>query len=70
MCTSDKAPGPDGFRFPMSFYQTFWELLKEDITSTIKYFYDNQVFEKSLNAKYVALIPKQTRAIDSGITDL
>ena len=30
-CTSDKAPGPDGF--PMSFFQNFLEILKTDFTS-------------------------------------
>lgn len=58
MCATDKAPGPDGF--PMSFYQNFWELIKEDVMNTIRHFHEYQVFEKSLNATYVALIPKKT----------
>lgn len=62
MCASDKAPGPDGF--PMSFYQNFWEMLKVDIMNTIRHFHEHQVFEKSLNATFVALIPKKTEAVE------
>lgn len=62
LCASDKAPGPNGF--PMSFYLNFWELLKEDILSTTNYFYENQVFGKSLNAAYVAPIPKKVGAVE------
>ncbi|XP_047268842.1 uncharacterized protein LOC124898822 [Capsicum annuum] len=56
-CATDKAPGTDGF--PINFYLTFWELIKGDIMVIMQYFHDHQVFEKSLNATYVALIPKK-----------
>ncbi|WMV29916.1 hypothetical protein MTR67_023301 [Solanum verrucosum] len=60
LCAMEKAPGPDGF--PMSFYLAFWELIKEDILKTIQYFYEHQKFEKSLNATFIALIPKKVGA--------
>jgi len=60
LCASDKAPGPDGF--PMSFFKEFWSVLKEDILNTMKHFHEFQVFEKSMNATYVALIPKKSGA--------
>ncbi|KAG5620124.1 hypothetical protein H5410_005342 [Solanum commersonii] len=50
MCAVDKASGPDGF--PMVLYQTFWSLLKEDVTNTIQYFHSNQV--KCFNALFIA----------------
>ena len=62
LCSRDKAPGPDGF--PISFYQSFWEMLKEDILSTLRQFHDHQMFEKSLNATYVALIPKKVGVVE------
>ena len=46
----------------MVFFQTFWALLKEDITNTIQFFHSNQIFEKSFNATFIALIPKNHRA--------
>ena len=33
MCAKEKAPEPDGF--PMIFFETFWEVLKEDIINTL-----------------------------------
>ena len=36
-------------------------MLKEDILSTLRKSHDHQVFEKSLNATYVALNPKKVR---------
>ncbi|WMV09007.1 hypothetical protein MTR67_002392 [Solanum verrucosum] len=60
LCGMEKAPVPDGF--PMSFYLAFWELIKEDILKTLQYFYEYQKFEKSLNATFIALIPKKVGA--------
>jgi len=60
LCASDKALGPDGY--PMCFYQCFWEVLKEDIMNTLQHFHSHQVFERSFNATYVALIPKKIGA--------
>ncbi|WMV09897.1 hypothetical protein MTR67_003282 [Solanum verrucosum] len=60
LCAMENAPGQDGF--PMSFYLAFWELMKEDILKTLQYFYEYQKFEKSLNATFIALIPKKVGA--------
>ncbi|WMV45676.1 hypothetical protein MTR67_039061 [Solanum verrucosum] len=57
LCAMEKAPGPDGF--PMSFYLSFWEILKEDIIKAIQEFHARQIIEKSFNATFVALIPKK-----------
>ena len=60
LCAKEKAPCPDGY--PMVFFQTFWALLKEGITNTIQFFHSNQIFEKSFNATFIALLPKKPRA--------
>lgn len=56
----DKAPGPDGFT--IAFFSSCWEVLKEDIMAMFHFFYENMCFEKSLNAAFIALIPKKTSA--------
>lgn len=61
-CAIDKALGLDGF--PMSFYLTFWDMVKEDNMSTMQYFHDHRVFERSCNATCVAIIPKKVVAIE------
>lgn len=61
LCASDKAPGSDGF--PMGFYRDFWSMLKLDIMNTMHHFHEFQVFENSINATYVALIPKKNGAL-------
>lgn len=48
----------------MSIFQDFWEMLKDDILQTLENFHSQQVFEKSFNATYVALIPKKVGAIE------
>ena len=58
----DKALGPDGFT--MAFFQTCWCLMKTDIMNVFHNFHAHAVFEKSLNATFLALIPKKNDAVD------
>jgi hypothetical protein len=59
---SDKAPGPDGFS--MAFFQACWDVIKADIMGVFHDFHASSKFEKSLNATFIALIPKKSGAID------
>jgi hypothetical protein len=59
---SDKAPGPDGFS--MGFIKAYWGVLKEDIMAVFGEFYSKASFQKSLNASFIALIPKKVGAVD------
>lgn len=52
----DKAPGPDGF--PLAFYQACWSIVKSDVLAICQEFYEYGQFEKSLNATFIVLIPK------------
>jgi hypothetical protein len=58
----DKAPGPNGF--PMAFFQFSWNVVKTDILWVVNYFYEMGSFERSLNATFLALIPKKSDAIE------
>ncbi|KAH0658710.1 hypothetical protein KY289_027458 [Solanum tuberosum] len=60
LCAADKAPGPDGFT--MGFFIKCWEIVKQDIMDTFPKFYDQEVFEKSFNATFIALVPKKKGA--------
>ncbi|XP_026428365.1 uncharacterized protein LOC113324260 [Papaver somniferum] len=48
--------GPDGF--PPRFYQTQWQLVKEDVCKIIKSFFHTGFLLKQLNNTRVSLIPK------------
>ena len=58
----DKAPGPDGFT--MAFFQSCWSIVKTDVMHVFHVFHAHAVFEKSLNATFLALIPKKFDAVD------
>ncbi|RVW39225.1 LINE-1 retrotransposable element ORF2 protein [Vitis vinifera] len=60
----DKAPGPDGFT--IAFWQSSWELVKEEIMELFREFYDQCSFAKSLNSTFIVLIPKKGGAEDLG----
>jgi hypothetical protein len=53
----DKAPGPDGFS--MAFFHKCWEVVGDDIMDFFEEFHTHCKFEKSLNATFIALIPKK-----------
>ena len=58
----DKSPGPDDF--PMAFFQACWGTLKLDIMAVFHHFHVIGQFEKSLNATFIALIPKKVAAVE------
>ena len=56
----DKAPGPNGFS--LAFYHHCWEVVERDVLVVFEEFYQHNKFEKSLNATFIALIPKKNGA--------
>ena len=58
----DKAPGLDGFT--MAFFQKCWRVVKEGVMAVFAHFHRYSVFERSLNASFLTLIPKKNNAID------
>jgi hypothetical protein len=59
---TDYVLGPDGF--PMAFFQDFWDVIKSDIMGVFYDFHAHNKFVESLNASFIALIPKTPGAID------
>lgn len=51
-----KAPGPDGFSG--SFYQAYWEIVKEIIVSATSQSWTSAKMSPHINCTYLALIPK------------
>ena len=52
----DKAPGSDGFT--MAFYHYCWRVVEKDVLAVFEEFFQHCKFEKSVNATFIALIPK------------
>ena len=59
-CDGNKAPGPDGF--PLSVFQSQWEVVKEDLFKVFQEFYDTGVINGAVNETYICLIPKKTNS--------
>ena len=53
----DKALGVDGFT--MAFWQFSYEFVKDEIIAFFREFHNQSRFVKSLNATFLALIPKK-----------
>ena len=56
----DKAPGLDAFT--MVFYHLCWRVVDKDVLVVFEEFFQHCKFEKSLNATFIALIPKKNDA--------
>ena len=56
----DKAPAPVGFS--MAFYHHCWRVVEKDVLAVFEEFFQHCKFEKSLNATFIALIPKKIDA--------
>ncbi|GJV40051.1 putative RNA-directed DNA polymerase [Tanacetum coccineum] len=63
-CGGDKAPGLDGFNF--KYIRKFWDILKTDLVSAIKWFRDNMEISRGCNSSFVTIIPKVTDPIGLG----
>ena len=46
----------------MGFFLKCWEVVKEDVKKAFQNFYEQEVFERSLNATFIILIPKKKGA--------
>lgn len=53
-----RAPRPDGFS--AGFYQSFWEIIGDDICRKIRIFFTSRSMESRLNETHVCLLPKGT----------
>ena len=57
----DKALGPDGFT--MAFFHKCWRVVEKDVMDFFDYFHRHSMFERSLNASFLTLIPKKCNAV-------
>ncbi|RVW81656.1 hypothetical protein CK203_044478 [Vitis vinifera] len=53
----DKAPGSDGFT--VAFWQSCWEIVKEDVLDMFKEFHEQNSFIKSLNHTFLVLFTEE-----------
>lgn len=53
----NKAPRSVGFS--VDFFKKCWEVVKDDILSTIQDFHSHGFFDKGSNATFISLIPKR-----------
>ncbi|BFG35265.1 hypothetical protein CerSpe_215390 [Prunus speciosa] len=60
-CGKDKSSGPDGFS--MSFFQSCWELVKEDLMRVMAEFYLSRVVNGLTNETFICLIPKKKNSL-------
>ncbi|GJZ28976.1 hypothetical protein Tco_0573623 [Tanacetum coccineum] len=55
-CGSSKAPGPDSFNF--IFFKHCWEIIKEELLTALKWFWEEGKISRGCNTSFIALIPK------------
>ena len=58
----DKAPGLDDFT--MAFFQKCWSVVEKDVMDVFDYFHQHSVFERSMNASFLTLIPKKCNVVN------
>ena len=58
----DKAPSPNGFT--MAFFHKCCSIVEKDVMDFFDYFHRHSVFERSLNASFLTLIPKKCNDVN------
>ena len=58
----DKAPGPNGFT--IAFFDKCWSVVEKDVMDFFDYFHWHFVFERSINALFLTLIPKKCNVVN------
>jgi hypothetical protein len=58
----DSLSGPEGFS--MALFQVCWDVLSVDIMKVFGAFHAGGMFEKSVNASFILLIPKVLGVVD------
>lgn len=58
-----KSIGPYGFN--TSFYQIYWHIVGDEITSVVLNYLNNDVFDHCTNFTYIVLIPKITNSANA-----
>jgi hypothetical protein len=53
----DKASGSNGF--PIEFFQTYWDIVRDDIFLGVTDFYNNKLDLWCINQAYITLVPKK-----------
>ncbi|XP_043696737.1 uncharacterized protein LOC122647384, partial [Telopea speciosissima] len=53
---NSRAPGPDGFG--AAFFKHSWDVVGEDLTLAVKWFFSKTGLPSSINATFISLIPK------------
>lgn len=62
LMNGDKTPGLDGMT--LAFFRHYWEHVRVEVVGMFHHFAVHGEFEKSLNATFVALLPKKGGAED------
>jgi hypothetical protein len=62
----DKAPGPDGFN--AKFFQLHWDIISQDISKAVRYFFKHKKFVRELNHTFLTLVSKSNNS--SSLNDL
>ena len=58
----DEAPSPDGLT--IAFWQSCWDIVRDDVMRMFQDFHETRKFVRSLNATFIVMIPKKGNAKD------
>ena len=47
----------------MAFFHKYWSVMEKDVMDFCDYFHWHSVFERSMNASFLTLIPKKCNAV-------